>query len=224
MGRRLAAPEEIHTLLPATEGHALRGRSQPRVQADAIEACLDRVAPLYRASLATRREHGFLAYAPRAAEGYVLEKDAVGTRDAIAWHWAHPDATVAFSFHTHPSPRAAVAPSGIDAVGALIRGDHLVYVLTMDGRLAGWRFRDDTPHARAVEDAVRALDDAKRFEGRYVRFLYDAFDALRPRVMEPVYAARLTLTRDDGMRLERAQPGRPFLTPWEEHGDGPAQR
>ena len=215
MARRLAAAMEATSdLLPADAGHALRGRATPAVRPDAIEAAAERVAPLFRASLATGREHGFLAYADRAG-ALVLEEDAVGTRDAIAWHWRHPDATVAYSFHTHPSPEAALVPSGIDAVGALIRGDHLVYILTMDGRLAGWRFRDDAHHARAVEATVRALDEARKFDSRYVRFLYDAFDALRPRLMEPVYAARLTLEADEGMRVTRASPTRPFLTAWE---------
>ena len=215
MGRRLAPAQELSSLLPAEEGHLLRGRRLPTVAPDAIEACLERVAPLYRASLATRREHGFLAYAPGHGEGYVLEADAVGTHNAISWHWEHPHATVAFSFHTHPSPEGALVPSGIDAVGALIRGDHLLYILTMDGRLAGWRFRAGHPHARAVERATRTLDDAKRFDHAYVRFLYDAFEALQPRLMEPVYAARLVLEGEDGLRVERAEPTRPFLTAWE---------
>lgn len=214
MGRRLVVAQEGH-LLPVSEGHALRGNAVPDVAPHAIETCLDRVAALYRASLETRREHGFLAYAPRQGAGFVLEADAVGSHDAIAWHWAHPGATVAFSFHTHPSPEAAVVPSGIDAVGALIRGDHILYVLTLDGRLVGWRFRMDTAHARAVEDAVRALDDAKRFDARYVRFLYDAFDALRPKVLEPVYAARLVLRPDEGVHVEPAKADRPFLSAWE---------
>lgn len=217
MGRRLAPPalEAPTGLMPASQGHAVRGKAAPAIAPDAIEASLDRVAALYRASLANGREHGFLAYAPRAGAAYTLEEDAVGTADGIAWHWRHPDATVAYSFHTHPSPQAAIVPSGIDAVGALIRGDHVVYILTLDGRLAGWRFRADTHHVRAVEAAIRTLDDARKFEGRYVQFLYDAFDALRPKVFEPVYAARLKLTSDDGLRVERCAPTRPFLTAWE---------
>ncbi|MEA3202202.1 MAG: hypothetical protein QOE90_3630 [Thermoplasmata archaeon] len=215
MARRLlAAVESPSQLLPADAGHALRGRATPSVRPDAIEAALERVAPLFRASLATGREHGFLAYADRTG-AHTLEDDAVGTRESIAWHWRHPDATVAYSFHTHPSAEAAIVPSGIDVVGALIRGDHLVYILTMDGRLCGWRFRDDSRHARAVEAAVRHLDDARQFDGHYVKFLYDAFDALRPRIMEPVYAARLSLTDDQGMRCSPAKPGRPFLSAWE---------
>lgn len=216
MGRRLAVPAlETTGLLPASYGHVLRGHTAPTVRPDAIEPALDRVVALYRASLRERREHGFLAYVPRAGASLVLEEDAVGSEDSIAWHWRHPEATVAYSFHTHPSSDAAIVPSGIDAVGALIRGDHIVYILTMDGRLAGWRFRPDSHHARAVEAAVRALDDAKRFEHRYVQFLYDAFDGLRAKVMEPVYAARIELSGDDGARLVPCAPARPFLTAWE---------
>lgn len=203
-------------LLALDAGHAVRGRAAPAVPVDAIEPYLDRVATLYRRSLDARREHGFLAYAPAApGAGLVTEPDAAGTADAIRWHWRHPDATVAFSFHTHPSSDAGCVPSGIDALGALIRGDHVVYVLTMDGRLSGWRFRKEAKHPKAVDDAMRALDQAKAFGEPFVAFLYDAFDALRPRLLEPVYAARVKLTDDDGARLTRCEPARPFFAAWE---------
>lgn len=199
-------------LLSSGQGHAIRGTAPPAIRPDAIEPFLDRVAMLYRASLTRRVEHGFLAYATDALGGLVTEPDAVGTEDSISWHWSEPAATVAFSFHTHPGADALCVPSGIDALGALIRGDHVVYVLTMDGRLSGWRFRKPAAHAKAVDDAVSALEEAKRFGRPFVRFLYDAFDALRPQLMEPIYAARLRLSDDDGCRLEAAKPDASFFS------------
>lgn len=212
MAGRLRAVAVPSALLAASAGHAVRGTSPPTVDARAIELFIERVAALYRASRATGREHGFLAYAPQADGAYLTEPDAVGTEDAITWHWSEPDATVAFSFHTHPGPGALCVPSGIDTLGALIRGDHVLYLLTMDGRLSGWRFRRPAAHALAVDDAITSLEQAKRFGRPFVRFLYDAFDAMRPQLVEPVYAARLRLTDDDGCRLESAKPGHGFFT------------
>lgn len=210
-GRLVARTVVSPSLLPAAQGHAIRGSAPPSVAPASIEPLLPRVAALYRASRATGREHGFLAYL--AGDGrHVTEPDAVGTEDAITWHWSEPSATVAFSFHTHPGANALCVPSGIDSIGALIRGDHVVYILTMDGRLSGWRFRSPAAHARAVDDAMSALEEARAFGRPFVQFLYDAFDAMRPKLVEPVYAARLTLTDDDGCRVEAAQPNRSFFS------------
>ncbi|HWH08073.1 MAG TPA: hypothetical protein VNX21_02670, partial [Candidatus Thermoplasmatota archaeon] len=145
----------------------------------------------------------------------VAEDDAEGGAEDIRWHWREPHAAVAFSFHTHPGPRAMCVPSGIDMVGALVRGDHVAYVLTMDGRLSGWRFRDREGMAWAVEDAMSALDKAQGLRRGFIKFLYDAFDALRPQAMEPVYAARVALPDDPRVaeaRLVREAPEGGFFT------------
>ena len=184
--------------------------------ADAIVPFLARVATAQRASLVDGCERGFLAYWPGAPGApLVAEEDGEGSADEIRWRWERRDATVAFSFHTHPGPRAACVPSGIDAVGALIRGDHLIYVVTPDGRVAGWRFRDPRGHAWAVADAVDALDDGGKLRRGLVDFLYDSFDALRPRLLAPAYAGRLTLAEDGGCALARAKPDASFFTSWE---------
>lgn len=195
-------------LLSADDGHALRGARPPSIPVDAIMPYAERVASLYRASRKTGKEHGFLAYATPG--GLITEGDAVGTEDAITWHWEEPEATVAFSFHTHPGAQALCVPSGIDIVGAMIRGDHVVYVLTMDGRLSGWRFKQPAVHAKAVQQAIDALDAARKFERPFVGFLYDAFDAMRASVLEPVFAARMT-TWVDEVRVEKATPNRAFF-------------
>lgn len=185
------------TLLPAYLGHVARGRAPPPIPADAIEPFLHRVAPLYRRSRKTRREHGFLAYAPRVSgAALVSEDDAEGTREEITWHWEHRHATVAFTFHTHPGRDALCRPSGMDALGALVRGDHVLYVMTMDGRLSGWKFRDPRGHPAAVDAAMRGLEDAGRFGRGVVGFLYDAFESMILDLMEPAYAARVTLDGD----------------------------
>ena len=182
-----------HSLLPATLGHVARGTATPRVAPDAIEAFVPRVLHAHRRTLETGREHGFLAYSP-AAPGLALqaEDEAVGTKRDIRWHWRERDATVAFSFHTHPGKRAACAPSGMDLVGALVRGDHLLYILTDDGKLVGWRFRDPAGHPKTVEDVMRAVEAQGRFDRAFVGFLYDATEALRDRIVERAYEARVT--------------------------------
>lgn len=191
-------------LLPAPHGHAHRGTSRPAIPEHAIEPFAEMVAQALRDSRANGCEHGFLAYAQEEPGAPLFaEPMSMGAESEIRWAWSHPHATVAFSFHTHPSSDALCAPSGIDAVGALIRGDHVIYVLTMDGRLSGWRFKEGKPHARAVDDAMLALDQARKLDTGFVQFLYDAFEALRPQVLKPVYAARLTL-EGDGCRFDPA--------------------
>lgn len=209
----MAAPAvgrlESTPLLPAAEGHVARGRAPPRVSEDAIAPFLPRVAAALARTRADGREHGFLAYAPaRAGLPLVAEEDAVGDAHAISWHWRERDATVAFSFHTHPGPDGACMPSGIDVVGAIIRGDHVLYVLTEDGRLSGWRFHDPRGEPRALLEAMMTLDAGGRFDERYLGFMYAACDALRPRLMECVYAA--TVGEEGATRRE--WPNRAFVT------------
>lgn len=214
LGRRPRARTRLsgEDLLPSEEGHAARGRAPPRLAPDAILPFTPRVLRALEASRATGREHGFLAYAPRDASAPLLaEEDTVGGPHEISWHWSRPHATVAFSFHTHPGARGLCVPSGMDAVGALIRGDHLVYVLTMDGRLSGWRWREPREAPLAVDEAMHVLSRARAFKRPFVQFLYDAFDAMRHDLLEPVYAARL---EEDG-RLARAAPDRGFFGPEE---------
>lgn len=191
----------------------MRGTAAPRVPGHAIEDFLPAVADALRASRASRCEHGFLVYAPsEAGAPLVAEESSVGGREEIRWRWSEPDATVAFSFHTHPGADSLCIPSGVDLVGALVRGDHVVYVLTTDGRLSGWRFRASSEHPRAVIDAMHALDDARRFGTPFLRFLYDAFEALRPKLVEPAYAARLRVDDAGGHHLAREEPGRAFFS------------
>lgn len=193
---------EARGLLPASEGHATTGTRAPSVPTDAIKAFADRVAAALDASRATGRENGFLAYAaadPGAAP-YVTEDDAEGDAETIAWHWRHPEATVAFSFHTHPGGDALCMPSGMDIVGALIRGDHVVYIATSDGRVTGWRFREPSGHARALVDTLLALSDAGRLDAKFVAFLYDATDTMRHDLMERVYVGYLV---DGALRKTR---------------------
>ena len=207
MAARALRSPETSGLLPAKAGHVARGSAPPVVPDGAIEAYPERVVGAFERTRATGREHGFLAYAPDAPGlPFVAEPDAVGGRRVIRWRWEHPEATVAFSFHTHPSPDALCSPSGIDALGALVRGEHVVYVLTMDGRLSGWRFREPAGRPRVVLDAIDALDEAGRFGSSYVDFLYDAFDALRDDLMAPAYAARVV----DG-RIVPTRPTRAFF-------------
>lgn len=206
-------------LLARAVGHVTRAPEALLAPPDAIEAFPERVAAALRATRAHGREVGFLAYAPgEPGRPLVAEDDAVGGPTDIRWHWRSPGATVAFSFHTHPGRGAPCAPSGIDMVGALVRGDHVAYVLTMDGRLSGWRFRDREGMALAVEDAMGTLDAARALKRGFLDFLYDAFDALRPTAMRPVYAARVALGDDPlapGVRIARETPERPFFTPAE---------
>lgn len=217
MPRRAArAVAQSSPLLSAAVGHVTRAHASLLTPVDAIEAFPERVAAALRASRAHGREVGFLAYAPGdPAAPLVAEDDAEGGPEAIRWHWREPDAAVAFSFHTHPGPRAMCVPSGIDMVGALVRGDHVSYVLTMDGRLSGWRFRQRAGDAWAVEDAMTTLDKAQGLKRGFIDFLYDAFDAMRPQMMEPVYAARVALHDDPrvpGLRVAREEPGRGFFS------------
>jgi hypothetical protein len=191
-----ASAPAVPTLLPSALGHVARGSAVPRVEADAIEAFAPRVLDAHRRTVETGREHGFLAYFP-AGPGLALqaEDEAVGTRHDIRWHWRERDATVAFSFHTHPGKRAACAPSGMDLVGALVRGDHLLYILTDDGKLAGWRFRDPAGHPKTVEGLMRAMETQGRFDRAFVRFLYDATEAMRDALVEVAYEARVAKGR-----------------------------
>jgi hypothetical protein len=191
-----AADARPFTLLPATLGHVARGSAAPRVDADAIEAFAQRVSDAQARTIETGREHGFLAYFP-ASPGFALhaEDEAVGSRNDIRWHWRERDATVAFSFHTHPGKRAQPIPSGMDLVGALVRGDHMLYIATDDGRLVGWRFRDPAGHPKTVEDAMRAVEAQGRFDKRFVQFLYDATEAMRESLVEKAYEARIVDAR-----------------------------
>ena len=219
MPRRARAVAQSSSLLSAAVGHVTRAPAALLAPVDAIEAFPDRVAHALRASRAHGREVGFLAYAPgEPGRPLVAEDDAEGGAEDIRWHWREPHAAVAFSFHTHPGRNAMCVPSGIDLVGALVRGDHTTYVLTMDGRLAGWRFRDRETTAWAVEDAMSALDEAKSLKRGFIQFLYAAFDAMRPDVLEPVYAARVALeegAKAPGVRIAREEPRRGFFTPLE---------
>lgn len=208
-------PVVTETLLPADVGHMVRGTGVRPTPEDAIEALLARVADAFRASRASGFEHGFLAYAPTQHDApLVPEADSVGTEDEILWHWHARESTVALSFHTHPGRDALCIPSGMDLVGALIRGDHMVYVMTLDGRLSGWRFRDATGHPRAVDDALRALAKSRKLDHSLVDFLYESFDAMLPRIAKPVYAARVTLDPmgAEGYRLERVKLGASFFS------------
>lgn len=192
--------------LPATQGHAVRATEPTRAPHDAIEQFAALVLDALRETRATGREHGFLAYAPsEPGAPLVAEPMSVGEPDAIAWHWHAPDATVAFSFHTHPGDDALCVPSGIDIVGALIRGDHVMYVMTDTGRITGWRLREPTGHPRALLDTLLTLVDAGRLDARFIAFLYDATDALRDELLERVYSAR---ARDGRLVPTRARVGR----------------
>ena len=219
MPRRPRAVAQSVPLLSAAVGHVTRAPEALLAPPDAIEAFPDRVASALRASRAHGREVGFLAYAPgEPGRPLVAEDDAEGSAEDIRWHWREPHAAVAFSFHTHPGPRAMCVPSGIDVVGALVRGDHTIYVLTMDGRLAGWRFKDRETTAWAVEDAMGTLDDAKGLKRGFIQFLYAAFDAMRHEALAPVYAARVTLADDprvEGATFAREEAGRGFFTAME---------
>lgn len=219
MPRRAARAVAEPALLSRAVGHVTCAPASLLTAPDAIEAFADRVGRALLASRQHGREVGFLAYAPGEPDRpLVPEDDAEGDRANIRWHWREPNAAVAFSFHTHPGPHAMCVPSGIDVVGALVRGDHLTYVLTMDGRLAGWRLKDREGLGWAVEDAMRALDDAKSLKRGFLQFLYDAFDAMRPDVLEPAYAARVALSDDPrapAPRIARVDPAQGFFTPEE---------
>lgn len=208
-------------LLPADVGHVTRALPERLVRADVIEAFALRVGAHLRASRSTGLEHGFLAYLPHAPDATpVPEEDAVGGESDIRWPWTMPHATVAFSFHTHPGPRAMCVPSGVDLAGALVRGEHVTYVLTMDGRLSGWRFREPARHAWAVDDALTHLDKARELKRGFLDFLHDALDALRPTLVECVYAARVQVDEDErapGVWVVREDPGAGFFAP-EERG------
>lgn len=202
-------------LLPAETGHLLRGAAPPWQPEDAIEAYAERVAAALRSTRATGHERGFLAYAPtELGAPLVAEPDTLGGPTELSWRWLRPHATVAFSFHTHPGEDAMCAPSGIDMVGALVRGDHLLYILTTDGRLSGWRFCDAAHQPRAVEAAMHALAQARELRSPFVSFLYDAFEAMRDDMVECVYAARVTAD-EGGTRLTRCAPTKRFLATWD---------
>lgn len=172
-------------LLPSAQGHSIVGTRPPALEADMLAPFRARVLAAIRATRKTGREHGFLAYLGRDGSLHA-EEDSVGDAHDITWHWEERDATVAFSFHTHPTT-ASREPSGIDLVGALVRGDHVVYIATPDGRIDGWRFRKDGPHARAVHDAMSTLERANGFRTPFLGFLYAAFEELRPQLVELAY-------------------------------------
>jgi len=161
----------------------------------------------YRWSREKTRESGFLVYpSGLRGGGPVAEAVAYGKRYRIEWHWTHRDATVGASFHTHPNVDSIPVPSGLDLLGAIVRGDHVHYILTMDGRLVGWRFREAARHPRAVDQALRALSDGRALTPGFLDFLELAFGTLARDLMMPVYGARLTLAPEGGMHLARTDP------------------
>lgn len=201
------APVSSETLLlPSTRGHVACGTAPPRVGDALIEGFLAQVNHCYRWSLDKVRESGFLVYPTVGEERMVAEAVAYGRRYRIEWHWRYRQSTVAASFHTHPNRLSTPTPSGLDMLGALVRGDHLHYILTMDGRLVGWRFREPRKDPRAVDEALRILSEARALTPDLLDFLERAFVALAREMMTPVYGARLTLLPEGGIHLERADP------------------
>lgn len=201
----LPVPSES-MLLPSARGHVATGAAPPRVRDDVVEAFLQHVNHCYRWSLEKVRESGFLVYPSATDAPSVAERIAYGKRYRIEWHWQYRNSTVGASFHTHPNADSTPTPSGVDMLGALVRGDHVHYILTMDGRLVGWRFRDPLRYPRAVDEALRVLSDARALTPPLLDFLEAAFFALAREVMVPVYGARLTLMPDGGLHLERVDP------------------
>lgn len=185
-----AATFPAPALVPAADGHALDGLRRPRIAPDAIEGFRDTVEELLRWSRSHRRESGFLAYA-QSGGALHAEEASYGGAHEITWQWRHPEATVALSFHTHPTRNAACAPSGLDVLGALVRGDHLHYILTMDGKLTGWRFRRPATEARAVHEALRDLSDAHRLKRSFVAYVERALGETALSLMECAYETRI---------------------------------
>lgn len=183
----------------------LRGSDPPRVAPHAIESFLPLLDESFRWSLKARRECGFLAYLESDGKSLQAEDISYGREVDIAWHWSRPDAAVGLSLHSHPTDDSACMPSGLDLLGALVRGDHLHYVLTLDGRITGWRFRGSRAHARAVHDALKALSDAGNLRRPFLDFLQRSFSAVAESLVEPVYGARIAL-KGDKLQVERCDP------------------
>ncbi|HWG91393.1 MAG TPA: hypothetical protein VNZ52_11155 [Candidatus Thermoplasmatota archaeon] len=212
----LASPASllpVPVLMPSRAGHVACGTAPPRLLEDVIEAFLPQVNTCYRWSRDNVKESGFLSYVS-AGGGVTPEPIAYGTRYEITWHWQHPEATVAASFHTHPNRKSIPVPSGLDLLGATVRGDHLHYILTMDGRLVGWRFSEPGKHPKAVDEALRCLNDARKLGRPFLHFLERAFEGMVPQVVTPVYGAQVTLLADGGIHLQRVAPETLLPAPW----------